>query len=218
MGYFRVLPDGRREGPGGRWLGFVVSHPCRSPRVAAASAQGWGTQFVFISRQGRNKGAPSATRIMGSGLLSASLAQLRWLGFWRVHRCVQFACKLAHEGTPPNQLFDSGAYVRFGDTERQGGSTALSLRPGLLSHQTRNFLKDDLVENRRMIGAKDIHFHDMPICVGSDTGNAPTHPKRKGAIWAGRLCRRTGQGVKVDGRCGIAARADHPLTNGHPWS
>jgi hypothetical protein len=69
-----------------------------------------------------------------------------------------------------------------------------------------------------MIGAKDIHFHDMPICVGSDTGNAPTHPKRKGAIWAGRLCRRTGQGVKVDGRCGIAARADHPLTNGHPWS
>jgi len=31
-GYSRVLPAGRTERPEGRWLGFVVSHPCRKVR------------------------------------------------------------------------------------------------------------------------------------------------------------------------------------------
>ena len=32
-GYFRLIPEGRREEPEGRWLGFVLSHPCRKVHV-----------------------------------------------------------------------------------------------------------------------------------------------------------------------------------------
>jgi len=32
LGYSRVLPAGRRDGPWGRWLASAVSHPCRKVR------------------------------------------------------------------------------------------------------------------------------------------------------------------------------------------